>query len=135
MTKEFWLVFNKEKHWTSNFLEPGFMHVSIITKSRGNFIFLNPIKNEFEIIILSDVNEKEFVERIKKNHKMLYVKTKKQKSFQFMTPQLPTCVSLVKYIMGIKLNCLTPYKLYSKLLSMKYTNTLSENILDVKEIK
>lgn len=114
--KEYWLVFKHSEHWSQFFLKKGFGHCYIVMKDKFEWYVLDPKSYGINVQILG-YSLKDDVPRIlkKQGHKVIKIITKNTDKQYFKLPRFVTCITLVKYFMGIKIFSLTPYQLFKKL--------------------
>ena len=133
--RECWLIFGGAKpNWTQFFLKPGFDHIQCITKDMSGYILINAARDGMVIYNVNKNSIEEILKPLQKKYKVLYIKSKYISGRQFMGFRFFTCVTLMKYIIGAKLFCVTPFGLYRKLLKCKNTNTLPEGVMTVNQV-
>jgi hypothetical protein len=105
----------------SSKMKNGFNHVSIMEKLDCGFIVHDPNKYALDTYILPGVETVEFISRFLHNrpdYTLLEVsKEATVRTQRHLRLGMQSCVSIVAYIMGIKLPfyCLTPHSLYKYL--------------------
>ncbi|KKN70264.1 hypothetical protein LCGC14_0432890 [marine sediment metagenome] len=147
LTQDFWLIFNKgENFFAEFFMKKGFGHIGILTRDKFNWFLLDPTYTELKIDILPFKPE-DNVPRILLNkfrtHKIIKLTMMKNLHvngniaiLKVFFPRVVSCVSMVKYIVGLKNNALTPYQLFLKLIKMKKNgiSTYEKNILNIQYV-
>jgi hypothetical protein len=136
--KEFWIGFRSGKYSICRCFKTGFQHTYVLTKSGDNWVELNPRNHALEVFVLPfpiGSNVPELLVR-DHGHRFLYVKVKQKRRSNpsyniFRTIQ---CVNVVKYMLGIKLFCFTPYQLYKRLLRLEDFERRRKGILELKII-
>lgn len=133
---EYWIIFRASDRWYRRFLHTNFGHCFILTKDKYNWLEINQTLSRLRLTILPFANNDD-VPRKYKDHltycQIVYVKLEKESTRKGMG-MMPTCVGIVKHIMGLKLFALTPYQLYKKLLKMDCRAKARHNIEQVKLI-
>lgn len=136
--KEFWIGFVDVKCSLCCYFKKGFQHTYVLTKSGDNWVELNPRNHALEVFVLpfplgTDVPKLLVREHA---HHFLYVKVKpKRKSNpSYNIFRTIHCVNVVKYMLGIKLFCFTPYQLYRRLINSKDLERRQKGILELKII-
>ncbi len=121
--EEYWLVFKVAEHWIHNFLKKDFSHVYVVTKDQFNWIRLNPLNEQLEVRLMPYNKSHDIGRQIynESGHRVIKIRTKidpdKKNSLKLF--HILSCVSITKYITGIRMRCFTPYQLFKKLRKMK----------------
>lgn len=132
-----WLVFNKGTTWIAKFLKPNFGHVCILQKDEFNWLVLDPQPNNLKWTILP-YGEKEDVPHIirNQNHHVIKVITydlKHQSPKWFY--MWANCLTVVKYMAGIRGFYMTPYSLYKALIKMESRNRFKHGVISVVHLR
>lgn len=118
--KECWVVFKHSTHWSQRFLKSGFGHCYVLTKDKYCWYTVDPRTHGLQMQILG-CPVTDDVPRMLKNDGNTVVRVMsydiRKHRLHFRFPCLVNCVTLVKYILGIKATAFTPYQLYKKLKS------------------
>ncbi len=125
-SKEFWVIFKSGDLWYQRYLRDGFGHCIVMFKDDFNWIVLDPTISCLKTVVLPyDVSENVPGMYAKKDrHTVLRVNSSIDPSKKTnMLITIPSCMTVVSYIMGVKIFALTPHILYKKLMSMTgYSN-------------
>ena len=124
--KTYWVFFRDGENWLQRWvLKKDFGHIFLLTKDKYNWIFIDPLPDFLNTIILSyraeeDVPAK-IVEMTGARFVLINVEkdiTRKQKirPVAAFIPRFVSCVGIVKYILGLRSRAITPYGLYKELL-------------------
>ena len=135
MEDESYLIFRDGKHFFQRFIKKNFGHITILKKDKFNWFRIEPYNDRllFEILPFSaDNNEplnvhlRETDTRVVRIRKKIITRDYYSIScFHFMN-----CVSVCKYVLGIKNMCLTPHGLYEWLMQ----NVGSQGILEIEKL-
>ena len=132
-----WLVFKSAHgYWLNKFLKRGFGHVLFLTKDKYNWFYLDPHQLRLTYGI-SPYETSVNVPRLLRNEGFTVVKITffdRATHRKLRYSHLCTCVSFVKYAMGISIRCLTPYGLFKKLLTLTEKQKFKNGIVQVKNI-
>lgn len=60
-------------------------------------------------------------------YRVIHVEVEESQEMHFKAPRLVTCVSIIKYILGIKVFALTPYHLFKKLSNKHYFKNIKRS--------
>jgi len=137
-TKEIWLLFREGNHPLKYFLRKEYGHVYILM--RDNYKFWNvidPADSYLKFSVLN-FNPTDDVPHIlnKKGVRILKVTVKRidKRTQGIRLCALINCVSIAKYVLGVKFLAFTPYQLYKKLVRMQRTKQYDQTILDVTQL-
>ncbi len=137
VTQDYWLIFKQgEGAWFQKFLKKGFGHVLVLTRDKYNWIVLDPHRLKLNAVI-PPYQVTENVPRLMVNDGYRVVKVTMFERSTFQTgghSVFSTCVSFVKYCLGLKLFCVTPYGLYKRLLRLNSTTQKRNGIRQVQLI-
>lgn len=128
------VCFKDAEYFGCKAFKRGFRHCFIILKTEHGWINLNPSRNLLIATIADCYLYDPYIEVLKKNEPdMTIIEIVINNNFRKMvTLNLLTCVTLVKYALGLKFrafSAVTPYQLYKKLISGSHPN-----IVKVREI-
>lgn len=120
-----WLIFREGKHKLRWFLKKDFGHVNCLIRDQYNWIILNPADSKLEIEVLPYSVDEDIPQRLANLGDRIileveYQLTKKRPAFARFSIGF-TCVTLVKYYLGMRTFVFTPFQLYKKLLYNKRT--------------
>lgn len=134
---EYWVVFTQGvTHWITRWLKPNFSHIFVITRDDYNWFVLNPTRLYLQVIIPA--------EPIDKLPLPLFVKPTdtvvkvtfglRDDTQQFGSLGMLNCVTWVKYILGLRISGLTPWRLYKRLLSLTPKEMRHNNIESIERV-
>lgn len=132
--KIYYIGFMQSDRWYRKIFRFGFSHVFMLLNDGFNWIEYNPTLHFFSIEILPVSPEKDiWKEYFAKIPSLSIIKVEFFEEIQHKNLSwLPTCVSLIKYILGVRLRCITPYGLFKKLLSL---DAVTKGKAGIKHIK
>lgn len=119
--RTYWLIFKPTYSWLGFFLHERFGHCLVCTKDNYNWLILDPKNSHLNWEIPAKSVNDDFPKEVTNIYKYPIIKItmdnifKEPPSWRF---GFSTCVTVVCYIMGLKIKALTPYKLYKKLLEI-----------------
>ena len=135
MEEESYLIFRDGKHFFQKFIKKNFGHITILKKDKFNWFRVEPYNDRilFEILPFASDNDAPLQNYLKEVHGgVLRIRQKiitrdyySLSCFHFMN-----CVSVCKYILGIKNMCCTPYSLYEWLIR----NVGEQGILEIEKL-
>jgi len=116
--RTYWLVFRKGEHWYTRLLKRGYGHVYVVTNDGNQWMQLDPVSTNLSPYIYDipvDSNLPKYLAN--RGFKVIKVVLNELDSKRSILRPflLLTCVEVVKYIIGLRAWCLTPYGLYKKL--------------------
>lgn len=124
--KTYWVFFRDGDNWFQRwFLKKDFGHIFLLTKDKYNWILIDPLPDFLNTTVLSYRVDEDVPGKISKMTQAKCVLitvdkdiTGRQKFRPAMAliPRFVSCVGIVKYILGLRSNALTPYGLYKELL-------------------
>jgi hypothetical protein len=128
----YWIIFKQGEYIWTRFLKKGFGHVSLITKDKFNWIVLDPTYNHLDWNIPSISTDDDITDYIDPSYAVIKI----TKNMSYECPKFPIinvspCVSFIRYILGIKKNIITPYKLYKFLINLPRTSYKRYGILEI----
>lgn len=117
-----YIIFRDGKHFFQRFIKEGFGHVSVLKRDKYNWYRIEPYNDRisFEILPFSAESEKPLEHYLGQDDvKIIKVirEVAKRKVYSISFFHFMNCVSVCKYIIGIKNRCITPYALYNWFLS------------------
>ena len=136
-TQDFWIIFKQGNGaWFQKFLRHGFGHCFVLTHDNYNWIVLDPHRLKL-VFTIPPYKVSENVPRM-----MVYEGYRVVKITMFDRATYRTgghspysnCVAFVKYCLGLKLFCLTPYGLYKSLLRLNSNKQFRNGIRKVQLI-
>lgn len=130
--KECWIAFKHGSAWTQRFLKKDFGHAFIISKDKFNWMLIDPTFQNLNISILPYGPDDDVIQRLRKNHRVVYVRysTNGMQSF-FSFISYASCTKAIRYVIGLKVFCITPYGLYKKLAKLS-RQRLPYNIKEIR---
>ncbi len=136
-TQDYWLIFKGgEGAWFQKFLRKGFGHVFILTHDQYNWIVLDPHRLKL-VFVIPPYKLTENVPRMLLIEGCRVVKITMFDRSTYLTgghSPYSNCVAFVKYCLGIKLFCFTPYSLYKKLLNLDSKKQIRNGIRKIQLI-
>jgi hypothetical protein len=118
----FWLVFRSGEHWFCKFLKKDFGHVYVLFHDKYNWVGINPRSYRLECKVLNFKPSDDIGRQMhnKFGYKVIKVTTRVNcnRTINMQMFYSLTCVSMVKYITGIRLFAWTPWQLYKRLRKM-----------------
>lgn len=120
--RTYWLIFKPGKLWYSKFLKRNYGHVMVITNNGNQWIQLDPVSTRLEPYI--------YYCPVETNLPKIYANQEGTSVIKIVLNELDdkrtilrpffiiTCVEIVKYIIGLRVFCVTPWGLYRKLLRL-----------------
>lgn len=132
-----YVVFTHSEHPWQLILKRNFGHCYIITHDQYNWLKLNPTRLFLQTDILPYAIDKPvYMLATKPNDYVLrltmYYKDGKR---SFGGIGLRNCVTITKYMLGLPIRALTPYKLYNALLSLTYKQRNLYGIQNVQLVR
>ncbi len=134
---EYYVIFTQGvTHWITQYLKPNFSHIYLLTKDDFNWILLNPTRGYLQVAILPiPVTQSPLPDSFKDGDTVLHVIFgRRNDRQQFGSIGLLNCVTWAKYILGLRLNCLTPFGLYKRLINLCPSDKEKHAILSIKDI-
>ena len=137
VTQDFWIIFKQGNGaWFQRFLRQGFGHCFVLTHDSYNWIVLDPHRLKL-VFTIPPYQLTENVPRMMVYEGFRVVKITTFDRATYKTgghSPFSNCVSFVKYCLGIKLFCFTPYGLYKSLLRLSSKNQSRKGIRKVQLI-
>jgi len=137
-TKTVWIGFKEAKFFIRHFLKKDFGHVYVLMKDYYNWGLIDPRNKSLEVMLLPYRPEENvpFITKKEFGHSILEVVVEKKiNKWPNLNPfYMINCVNIVKYVLGVRLFCFTPYGLYKKLSKMNKKKKYTAGILKVTEI-
>jgi hypothetical protein len=129
----YYICFCNTDRWHKKMLRKGFSHCFILINDGINWIELSPTLRQLivEIIPIAGDEDATLI-YLRKIFPLTILKVEMCGKPMKGLLRLPTCVSFIKYLLGINMWCFTPYKLFNKLLSL---STLKKSKFMIKEIR
>lgn len=117
---EYYIVFTQGAHLISKVLRKNFSHIYLLTRDEYNWILLNPTRLYLQVVLpASDITQLP-AEIIKPDDTVLKLTFKQRNSLtQYGYVGLLNCVTWTKYMLGLRVSSLTPWRLYKRLLRIQ----------------
>lgn len=123
----YWLIFFDKPFYLSRFLKHGFAHIAVLTNIDGDWF---SIDSNFKRLQIEKVKEGMVIFK----HKKLIIKKKLTKKKMWdLGIYFLSCVTVVQYVLGIKIFALTPYSLFKKLLHLSDKKRKLFGIISITE--
>lgn len=134
---EYFLVFTDSSQWISEWLKPHFAHCYILQRDQYNWFVLNPERLHLRVEIAPVEATQDLIKLwCKPTDTVLKLEFKpRHTTIRFGWFGVFSCVTLVRYLLGLKLKALTPYGLYRKLLTLSDEEKSSLRLDNVTLIK
>ena len=113
----YWIVFKKGVGWYCPFMKQNFGHCLILTQDGFNWYICDPTRRKLEFKILSynpKYNLPNFLHK-QEGHKLIKLTMLDTQHTYIPSITFFSCVTIVKYILNLKMVAFTPYQLYNKL--------------------
>jgi len=135
-TETFYIVFKQGKHAIARFLKPNFSHIYILKKDKYNWMLIDPVRSRLAVDILAIPTEQDAVRALmgKLDHALKIDFYHRDTASQFGYVGLLNCVTWAKYILGINVLSLTPWRLYKRLVNMCDHDKIKFGIKSVQRI-
>lgn len=132
-----WLVFKEAQgYWLNRILKKGFGHVLMVVKDKYNWMYFDPHQLRLTYGIAPYTADEDLPRLLKEDGytvlRVTFIDRDTHKKLRYS--HLCTCVSFVKYAMGISVRCLTPYGLYKKLQTMSDKNRAKNGIIAIRKV-
>lgn len=134
---EYWLVFTTSTQWIREWLRPNFAHCYVLTRDKYNWLVLNPERLHLRAEIAPVAADQDLISMWCKPHETV-VKLEfmpRHTTIRFGWGGLFSCVTLVRYLLGLRIKALTPFGLYKKLLSLTEREMQGHRLAKVELIK
>ena len=134
---EYYIVFKSGEHWLSRFMKQDCSHITIWVRDRFQWLKLDPqvSKLTWEITAIRAEEQKPWLhDRATGHERVIYIRTGTLSNF-FGIFNLGTCVSVAKYIIGVKVMAWTPWQLYKKLAKLSELEKSYFNVFELRTIK
>lgn len=116
----------------------GFSHMFLVGTTTGHWVALDPRNSTMKIELIKKKKE-DTIEQLLADEEChcleVHSKFIDKKWFSFNPFRMFTCVTLCRYMLGLKLFAITPYGVYKKLKKMEARTKYYGNIQLVKTIK
>ncbi len=133
---EFFLVFTEGDYWTSHLLKRGFEHVYVVFCDGFNWIMMSPMSNRLDVRVVSlgaDAFYPRLIKKAHPRHTVLGVKVAdNSRGYVFRKFGFISCVSVIKYMLGVRGFAFTPYQLFREIIKLK--NKVNSCIVDANLI-
>lgn len=117
---EFWIVFSDSEDWIRYFLKQNFSHCYVLTKDKFNWMILNPERLYLRTEIAPYPADEDLIKIFIKPHETVLKISfmPRHTTTRFGICGMFSCVTLVRYLLGLRIKALTPYSLYKKLVKL-----------------
>ncbi len=140
---EFYVVFTEGDQWITKFLKKGFGHIHILAHDDINWVRIDPTRTGLQWNILPQAaNVEEDNDKFIQQYPATAIVKVRSGFLQpfFGRPFVCHCLSLAKYITGIRCRSFTPYQFYKRLMKWVSISAFREletrfNVMDVKVVK
>lgn len=137
-TKEMWLLFRDGNHPLKYFLRKKFGHVYILMRDNfGFWLLIDPMDAYMKHVVLNNNKEDNVPQLLNKNGirvLRVVVRRKEERIQGIRIFALVNCVTIVKYMLGVKFWVFTPYQLYKRLVKMQSTQKFEQPVIDVTQL-
>lgn len=137
-THTIWLIFRGTKLPLLRYLKYPFGHVLGLTKDEFNWMVVDPMHFRLYPFIVSSSPKEDLPNQIKRQEDgVIVLKVVIDADYEpvhIFRLSLFTCVSIMKYFLGLKIFAFTPYRLYKKLLKMRDSGNYRSPIVSVEQI-
>ena len=121
-TPKYYICFHNTNRWYRRFLKNGFQHCFLLINDGIQWMEVSPTLNQCNVIIIpfaGDEENKVMEFYFKRINKFSVIEVIMRNDFIPRSwVRIPSCVSIIKYIMGIRLRSFTPYSFYKHLLRL-----------------
>lgn len=114
-TREYFLIFTVGDQWIAKFLKKGFGHMKVVMRDQYNWVEFDPRIWGLNTTVLPYAASNMDCLKLYKDATCIMKVETNQKCSWFFRPFFGSCVSLIKYVMGIKAFAFTPYQLFKEL--------------------
>lgn len=115
----YWIVFTQGvTHWVTRWLRPNFSHILVFTCDPYNWILLNPTRLYLQLVIPPIPANMPLLPPYcwQNGDTVLKVSFRRRDDTQqYGSIGFLNCVTWAKYILGLRVRCITPYGLYKRL--------------------
>jgi hypothetical protein len=133
---EYYVVFTQGvTHWITRWLRAHFSHIYLLTHDQYNWLLLNPTRLYLQATILPVPITQLPFDCLKEGDTVLRIRFRKRDDTQqFGAVGLLNCVTWTKYMLGIRINCLTPFGLYKRLLNFSQSEMEQHGIISIEQV-
>jgi hypothetical protein len=135
---EYYVIFTQGvTHWITRYLRRNFSHIVLVTRDEYNWIILNPTRLYLQVIIPPvQIKDSPLPLCTQSGDSILHIKFKKRDDTQqFGSLGLLNCVTWSKYMLGLRIKCLTPFRLYQRLLNFNQSERERHGIISIEQVK
>ena len=135
---EYYIVFAQGvTHWITRWLRKSFSHIILMTKDDYNWMILNPTRLYLQVVIpASPIDKPPLAIITQKGDSVLRIKFKQRNDTQqFGCVGLLNCVTWSKYILGLRINSLTPWRMYQRLLNFNQSEMERHGIISIEQVQ
>jgi hypothetical protein len=115
---DYWIVFTQGKtHWITRWLKANFSHIYLFTRDQYNWIALNPTRLYLQVHIPALRSSDPYPATVYTPADTVLKVTFRERddTQQYGSIGFLNCVTWAKYILGLRVRCITPYGLYKSL--------------------
>ncbi len=137
MSQTYWIVFKEGQAWWSFILKKGWEHCFILTQENGSWLVLDPTRRKLSAEILYYSQEYNFSHLLRTlpSTNILQITMHHPKAECIVhSINFFTCVTIVKYFLGLRLFCITPWQLWKRLHKLR-NNTKRKYELGIESIR
>lgn len=133
----YYLIFTDTPTWRQYFLKDHFGHVYALTHDKYNWLYLNPRHLFMAVEILPcSISDEPWRKLAARTDSVVRIELYQRDNFvKFGAFGLRNCVTICKYLLGLRSRSLTPYGLYSHLLSMCPKERIMHGIHSVRKLQ
>lgn len=134
----YYVVFTQgSTHWISRWCKPNFSHIYLITHDEYNWILLNPTRLYLQVMIPPMGLEDDFPTTVIKPDDSALKITFGQRddTQQYGSYGMLNCVTWAKYMLGLRIKVLTPWRLFSRLVNFNAEDMLQHGIISIERVK
>lgn len=135
--KTYYLIFTDTPTWRRHFLKEHFGHVYAITHDKYNWICINPCHLFMQIDIMPYIlGEMAWKKVALRTDTIVRIDLcERDNTVKFGGLGFRNCVTICKYLLGLRSRSITPLQLYSHLLSMTEKERIMHGIHSVRNLQ
>lgn len=132
---EYYVVFTQGVHWIAKLLRRNFSHIYVLTKDQYNWLLLNPTRLYLQAMIPPAPVSQFPGDMIHHNDSVIKIVFRQRNSRkQFGYVGLLNCVTWTKYMLGLRVSSLTPWRLYNRLLKFTTDDRRRHGIISIERV-
>lgn len=135
---EYYLIFTQGvTHWITRWLKPNFSHIWLLTRDDYNWLILNPTRLYLQPLIPPiSVIDNPWPALLRQDDTVIHIRFgRRDDTQQFGAIGFLNCVTWAKYILGLRIRCLTPFGLYKRLINLCPSEKETHSILSITELQ